>query len=54
MSEWYEIKNEDIEVDMTEKEINILVTDNDCGNVYATLTFEQIKSIYNDIDKLLK
>ena len=45
MSEWYEAKDEDIDIDWKESQVDILVTDNDFGNVYVTLTFEQIDDI---------
>ena len=49
MSEWYEADSEEIDLDLKSKEVNIYVTANDFGSVYVTLTFNQIKSIYNRI-----
>ena len=47
MSEWYEA--EDIDLDTEEKEVNVLVTHNDFGNVYVTITFDKIKELYEKI-----
>ena len=49
MSEWYEAKASDIDLDWNMKEVNILVKSNDFGNVYVTLTFDQIAKIYDTI-----
>ena len=49
MSQWYEADSEDIDLDLKNKEVDIYVTANDFGNIYVTLTFNQIKSIYNKI-----
>jgi len=49
MSQWYEANSEDILLDLEHQEVEILVTVNDLGNIYATLTFEQIKIINNKI-----
>ena len=49
MSKWHTIKTVDIEIDEKEKEVNLFVTDDDWGSVYATLTFKQIKDIYEAI-----
>ena len=46
MSEWYAIKTEDISLNLEEYEVNLYVKQNDFGAVYATLTFEQIRDIY--------
>ena len=45
MSEWYEVVDEDIEIDEMEKEVNFLVTNNKFGNVYATITFKQLNEL---------
>ncbi len=45
MSEWYEAKEDDISIDLERKEVDILVHDNNYGNVYVTITFDQIKRI---------
>jgi len=50
MSEWYKPEKEDIEIDQETNEVNIWVKANDWGNVYATLTFDQIKEIAEKID----
>ena len=49
MSEWHDIKQDDIEIDGAKEEVNLLVTSTDWGNVYAILTFEQINEIYNKL-----
>ena len=49
MSEWYKAEKDDIDLDTNCNEVNIYVTHNDCGYVYVTLTFEQIKNIYNSL-----
>ena len=51
MSEWYEAKAEDIDIDYEDKEVGFFVHSTDCGNVYLTLSFEQIKEIASKIDK---
>ena len=52
MSEWYEPKGDDIDIDFKTGEVNLLVTHNDFGNVYASLTFDQITAIYEKIKSL--
>ncbi len=47
MSEWYKAEGDDIEIDG--QEVNIRVTNNDSGNIYVTLTFEQVKKLYDEI-----
>lgn len=47
MSTWYEAKPENIDIE--DGEVDILVTNDDLGNIYLTLTFEQIKEIYKKI-----
>ena len=51
MSEWYEPKGDDIEVDQERSEVNIHVTHNDFGNIYAVLTFDQIRALYKEIEQ---
>ena len=45
MSDWYEAKDEDIELDPEQGEVNILVTNNDFGNVYVTMTWDQLDAV---------
>ena len=52
MSDWNNIDDECIEVDNEEKEVNILVTSNEWGNVYCILTFDQINQIKAKMDDL--
>ena len=49
MSEWYFPEEDDIEPDGDTSQVNILVTSNDFGNIYAVLTFDQIREIYEHI-----
>lgn len=44
MSEWHPLSNDDIELD--DREFNLLVTSNDFGNVYATITIQQVIDMY--------
>ena len=46
MSEWYEA--DDIALDPESKEVNILVTSNDFGNVYVTMAWDQLDAIYDE------
>ena len=52
MSEWCEIQDEDIEFDKNEKEVNLLITNNQFGNVYGTLTFDQIIELNKKIKSI--
>jgi hypothetical protein len=47
--ERYEAEDDDIEVDKVNGEVNILVTSNEFGNVYVTLTFKQVLEIVKDL-----
>jgi len=49
MSEWHEPEKDDIAVDTKSNAVNIYVKQNDWGSVYITLTFDQIKEIYDEI-----
>ena len=51
MSIWYEVKEEDINIDYEVNEVDFLVHRAYSGNVYLTLSFEQIKEIASKIDK---
>ncbi len=46
MSEWYRVDNDDIDVNWDDEDVDILVTYNDFGNVYVSLTFKQIEEIF--------
>ena len=48
MSLWYNIDDDDIEVDTEKKEVNVYVTSDDQGSIYAILTFEQIAAIVKE------
>jgi len=45
MSNWIEIKKEDIELSEDKKEIEIMLPDDEFGNNYATVKVEDIKEI---------
>ena len=47
MSEWYIADIATTDIDWKQKEVDILVTSNNSGNVYVSLTFQQIEDIYN-------
>ena len=49
MSIWHSVKSEEIDIDNDEQEISFFVWNNHNGNIYAVLTFEQIKKIYDKI-----
>jgi len=42
MSEYHIVTREDIDFDMGCREVDIFVTSNDQGNVYATIKFDDI------------
>jgi len=50
MSIWYEMDDEDIEIDHEAREINFHVGHDEMGNNYVTLTFEQIRDLFNQIE----
>lgn len=50
MSQWVEVKTEDIDLDYESKEIHIHAGYDEWGNNYFTLTFDQIKEIYEKIN----
>jgi len=49
MSTYWTVDDEDIEIDLKFNEVDFLVTADQFGSVYLTLTFDQIKSIRNKI-----
>ena len=49
MSEWYEASDTDIDMDTRNRDFSIYVHSNDFGNVYVTLTFEQVKKMASEI-----
>jgi len=51
MSEWYEAEPENIDISFSEKEFDILVHTNDCGNVYLTIPFKILESMYEEMTK---
>lgn len=52
MSKWFTPKATDIDLDLNQNEVDIYVTSDNSGNIYLSLTFNQIKSIYNKIISL--
>ena len=46
MSEWYEAKEIDIDDD---GEFNVLFKQTDCGNVYVTITYQQVLEMYEKL-----
>ena len=42
MSEWYQIEENDIDIDHSKQEVNFFICNNDNGSVYLTLSFDQI------------
>lgn len=49
MSTWYEVDNEDIDIDHKDKEVSFLVCTDNCGNTYLSVSFDQIKEIAKKI-----
>jgi len=49
MSEWYEADKDNLDLDLRRREVDIFVTQNYHGSVYVTLTFDQVKDLYNKI-----
>jgi hypothetical protein len=50
MSEWYEVGPEDIDIDHADKEVSFLVHSTHQGNVYLSLSFDQIIDLANKIE----
>lgn len=49
MSKWYEVESDEIDIDLSEKEVSFFVCTDDDGSVYLTLSFDQIKEIASKI-----
>lgn len=49
MSAWHEA--DDFDIDHSRKEVDFLVTSDYSGNIYLSVSFEQIKDIYERILK---
>jgi len=49
MSQWHTADDKDISVD--KDQVDIFVTQNDWGSIYVSLTFDQVKRIYKDIQE---
>ena len=54
MSEWYEVEKKDIAIDSFDSEVSFYVCNYDQGNIYLTLSFDQIKEIADEIAKIEK
>ncbi len=50
MSKWYHIDTKDIDLD-SGGEVNLLITSDDQGNIYGILTYEQVRELYERIQK---
>lgn len=50
MSAWYRVKNDDIDIVHSEKEVTFYVHSDEYGSVYLILPFYKIKEIANKID----
>ena len=51
MSEWYEVTEDDIDIDFHDKEVSFFVKQNNSGSVYLSLSFDQIKGLFETINK---
>lgn len=51
MSTWYDVDDNDMEIDRKNENVDMLVASNDWGNIYVTLTFKQIENLYKAILK---
>lgn len=49
MSTWRYLLEEEITIDGIGQEVDLLVGSDYMGNIYSTLTFDQIKEIYKKI-----
>lgn len=54
MSKWNSVHDRDIDIDEDSLEVNLYVTADDWGSVYATLTFAQVKKMYEKIELIEK
>ena len=52
MSKWYEVEEDDIDIDLSTKEVSIFVCGDYEGRNYLKLSFDQIKEIYDEIVRL--
>jgi uncharacterized FlaG/YvyC family protein len=54
MSEWYIAETLDIEIDELQNEFNVYVKSNDSGNVYVTIPFKEVITMYKRIAPVLQ
>ena len=52
MSEWYDADDDAFDMVPATREVNICVTENDFGNIYVTITFDQIKKLCDEIKSI--
>lgn len=50
MSEYYNTAPKDINIDKEDKEVDIYVKHDECGSIYAILTFDQINKLHEEIN----
>lgn len=49
MSEWYEVEDDDLDLDIDQHQVNICIDPNNFGNVYVTMTWDQVEALYTKI-----
>ena len=54
MSEWWAIDDDGLEVDYEIDEVWFFVKQNNQGSVYATVTFDQVRKLYEGINEETK
>ena len=50
MSTWYEVDNEDIDIDPIERAVLFYVCNDDHGGIYLSVPFDQFKEIAKKIE----
>jgi hypothetical protein len=50
MSTWYEVEDDEIDIDYQDKEVSFFVCNDDAGRVYLSLSFDQLKKIASKLD----
>ena len=51
MSVWYNLNKDNTDIDTENESVDILLFTDHNGNVYLTITFDEIKEIYEEILK---
>ena len=49
MSIWRELKDDDIDFDFEQNQVEILASEDHNGNNYVTLTFDQIRAMWQTV-----